>query len=797
MKKLLISIALLSLAGTAGAAQWVKDHTQCVNEYQSQNCAFAGQAACGYTNNTLYCAYSTAVNSAVPSASTSTNSTIRNGSLGGGYVIDCLAASNTCMPWTCQADSSCIGQERETTCIANTNNFSCGSCYNNYYDCSTTNPTCEVNTGATGPYSHTTYSGGCASTGSSGVGNVQCSSYWLSCDGSLTDTDGCEIPGGQNYNLNTRYLASCGGSTNGQLQCRSSNLDCTGGGVGGGDQSAFNIGATGTDGCEVTKNTTPFLETTFISDDHVVYGDTCGESNTVCEVNYCDMDGNMTAGNGCEIPAGSSCITGGGMPGVLNFDSQTSCSCVEADPEYFETGGFENTRSNIYLTSNPLLWGTQMGDGELIEIISTYTDGGGFRVLNTGAVEVSDDNGATWLPLSEAAGDNLGNHTAIANIQTSDFWISNDGDDEGLFVDVDGNVGIGTNTPTAGLELPAGTIDTPPLKLGVGGALLTSAEDGALEFDDTNLYFTLAGTRRILATQNYVDTQISGISTDRIEADDSSVIVVDTGVSGIITFSTDGVEHMRIDPLGNIGIGITNPNEKLHVSGGIVVADHESATPVAGTIEWNTTDSQFKGYDGTTWLDLDTQGQSPAGTAGSIQFTDGTDFTADDANLLVWDDTNDRLGVGTNTPVEALDVEGAINIGSTTAANEGTIRYDGGFEGYDGGQWVALDSQGNGKFEDATTPGDIHYSAGKVGVGTNDPQASLDVSGMIRTSAVTDKGNCQSANDVGRIAYESVETPPTSGNFVGTWYGCKQIGGAIGSVSSIDYIWVRLEIFGS
>ncbi len=795
MKKLILSIAIITLSGTAMAQHWVKNHAQCETEYQSQNCAFTGQAACGYTSNTLYCAYSTDVNNAIPSASSSVNSTIRNSSLGGGYVLDCLASATTCLPWECQADSSCISQQRATTCLADSNNFTCGSCYANYYDCNTTNPTCEVHTGDSGPYPHTAYSGGCASTGSSGVGNVQCSSYWLACDGSLTDTDGCEIPGGQDYNLNTKYKTTCGTSTNGQLECQSANLDCTGGGVGGGDQTAFNIGSTGTDGCEVTKNATPFLENGFQATDHLVYGTVCGQSNAVCEVNHCVSPGESMTIDGCHSPAGSSCTLPGGMPGAWQFDSQTSCTCVEADPEYFETGGFENTRANRYYTSNPLLWGEQLGDGELIEIISTYTDGGGFRVLNNGSIEVSDDNGTTWVPLADAAGDNLGDHTATENLQMSNFWVSNDGDDEGLYVDADGKIGVGTNTPTAALELPAGTVDTAPLKLGIGGTLLTAAENGAMEFDDANLYFTIAGTRHILATQDYVNTQISSISTDRIVADDSSVIVVDTGASGIITFSTDGSEQMRIDPLGNIGIGMTNPNEKLHISGGIVIADHESATPVAGTIEWNTTDSQFKGYNGTDWVALDTQGQSPAGVAGNIQFTDGTDFTAD--TQLVWDDTNNRLGVGTDTPTEALDVNGAVRVGTTTAANEGAIRYDtGAFEGYDGSQWVALDSQADGKWEDATVAGDIHYSAGKVGVGTTDPQTELDVQGMIRTHDVTDKGTCQSASDVGKIAYETVEDPVGSGNYIGTWYGCKQIAGPIGSISAIDYIWVQLEIFG-
>jgi hypothetical protein len=40
---------------------------------------------------------------------------------------------------------------------------------------------------------------------------------------------------------------------------------------------------------------------------------------------------------------------------------------------------------------------------------------------------------------------------------------------------------------------------------------------------------------------------------------------------------------------------------------------------------------------------------SPAGVAGAIQFSDGSAFASDAANLF-WDDTNNRLGVGTNAP---------------------------------------------------------------------------------------------------------------------------------------------------
>lgn len=60
-----------------------------------------------------------------------------------------------------------------------------------------------------------------------------------------------------------------------------------------------------------------------------------------------------------------------------------------------------------------------------------------------------------------------------------------------------GNVGIGTLTPTATLHLKAGTATagTAPVKL-TSWINLTTPEDGAFEFDGTNLYFTVGGIRK-------------------------------------------------------------------------------------------------------------------------------------------------------------------------------------------------------------------------------------------------------------------------------------------------------------
>jgi len=56
---------------------------------------------------------------------------------------------------------------------------------------------------------------------------------------------------------------------------------------------------------------------------------------------------------------------------------------------------------------------------------------------------------------------------------------------------------------------------------------------------------------------------------------------------------------------------------------------------------------------------------SPSGVAGAIQFSNGSAFSSDATNLF-WDDTNNKLGIGTNTPTARLSIKGS---GSTSATN--------------------------------------------------------------------------------------------------------------------------------
>jgi len=106
---------------------------------------------------------------------------------------------------------------------------------------------------------------------------------------------------------------------------------------------------------------------------------------------------------------------------------------------------------------------------------------------------------------------------------------------------------------------------------------------------------------------------------------------------------------------GNItvfdGIGSINyPNiSKLNISGAAIITN-----PTAGTIAINIT------------------GGAPVLTTGSIAFSNGSTLTQDNANFF-WDNTNKRLGIGTNTPADRLTVRGVVGGNMLNIVNSANV----------------------------------------------------------------------------------------------------------------------------
>jgi hypothetical protein len=345
-------------------------------------------------------------------------------------------------------------------------------------------------------------------------------------------------------------------------------------------------------------------------------------------------------------------------------------------------------------------------------------------------------DGTQWLLLSASTGGGYIEYLAVDNAfgtgQAASYDITGNAEIGGS-LEVSGNVGINTNSPTAELHI-------------VKADAKLIVEDGVANNSYIALNAGNAGSPQIELTDKFGDMSWAMGGDDALNS--FKIAGVASGAMPTINNNNSAEVKLTIETDGNVGIGVIDPTEKLDIDGKIRM--RSGATN--GYIPVSNVDGVMTWTDPTTITASDNDWLKVGG--GTPAVTDEVYHTG-------------NVGIGTTNPETLLDVEGSVSFpflvqrtgdvdevgiefqDDATTGQKGYLSFDHRdassvnsvssfhFNTTEATMSVVLDVDGGfyaGSDVALRTNGDSYLNGGNVGIGVTAPDQKLVVDGIIRAT---------------------------------------------------------------
>ena len=462
-----------------------------------------------------------------------------------------------------------------------------------------------------------------------------------------------------------------------------------------------------------------------------------GILETQLEKTFVDTSGDVMTGNliGTGVNISYLNVSGTALINILNVTGSTNIGNINISGVSFAEGDISvnnnvniTSDGNVQLSQNLTVgqdgyFGGSLDIGTAIKIGTTSTTNNGTIRFNPPLFQ--GYNGTDWVQLSGSG--------------ASTQWISSGAN---IYYST-GNVGVGTTTPTAKLDV-AGTINGSVITVngvnvglhsGISGENITSGTVADSRVTDD---LTIASTKTINTTAGlnvsggaYIGGNVGigiPIPNERLTVIGNANITGTvyahnfSGNSDIVFINNTGEIKMIIKDNGYIGIGTITPSVSLDVAGiingSVITVNGVNVGLHSGISGENITSGTVA--DSRVTDDLTIASTKTINTTGGLNVTGGVYIKG-------------NVGIGTISPIEKLDVSGAIKIGTTTSANTGTIRYlNHAFQGYNGTDWLTLSGgsvSGTGGWTDDGSTVRLTTLSDNVGIGIANPVARLHING--------------------------------------------------------------------